>query len=718
LRTDRQVLLRNGSAVNIAPKVLATLTALVTRPGIVLTRDQLITEVWADSFVEEGNLTQNIFVLRKLLAQDYPHRNPIETLPRVGYRFCEPVQALTDELPIEVDPATEPTRVPAAAAHRVIWGWVALAGVLLAIAGAVGALHRHTTVAVEAAPPRFSLERLTDWESENRVTAAAISPDGRRIAYADADGVVLQTIGETSTRPVRAQTMREIDRLAWFADGLHLLLSGISPDSNQAQVWILSTNGDAPRLLREDAREAVPSPDGSKVAFTAAQSSEVWLVDFSGYGATRLLPGKAGTNYPALLWSLDGRKLLMERRSVSSAGVSGPDPREAGLGFRGDYLSVDATNGRILATMEGIWFNVACMESSGKLLFSRTDSDEDNGSSVLWEAGLDPATGGFRSSPKPVQKFNDYRLLALDVARQTGAIAAVLRTGKAAIYYGELPKSPAKLIGVQRLTTARNTSVAHSWSVDSRSIYFESDPGGSYQIFRQRLDRHDSEPLASSSASDALPRRTPDGRWVLFARQVAKDGPRSLFRVPSDGGVAEQVEIAGPADDFRCPPSGRFCALRWMEDDHTIVYSVLDPISGKGAELYRMNRLSDDKGDWDISPDGSELTITVPSLPTPMIRIVTVRAGSSKGTFRDIPLKLSSAVKGVNCTADGKGWFVSTNTAVGSDLFLVDRTGHATLVWQTTVPTWGVPSPDGKKLAFGNESVDSNVWLLQPEEKK
>jgi hypothetical protein len=203
----------------------------------------------------------------------------------------------------------------------------------------------------------------------------------------------------------------------------------------------------------------------------------------------------------------------------------------------------------------------------------------------------------------------------------------------------------------------------------------------------------------------------------LFARELVKDGPRYLFRVPSDGGVAEQVGIGTPADDFRCPASGRFCALRWMEGDRTIVYSVLDPIRGKGAELFRMNRLSDDKGDWDISPDGSELTITVPSLPAPMLRIVTVRSGSSKGTFQDLPLKLGSAVKGVNCTADGKGWFVSTNTAVGSDLFLVDRSGRANLIWQTTVPTWGVPSPDGKKLAFGNESVDSNVWLLRPDDK-
>jgi hypothetical protein len=201
---------------------------------------------------------------------------------------------------------------------------------------------------------------------------------------------------------------------------------------------------------------------------------------------------------------------------------------------------------------------------------------------------------------------------------------------------------------------------------------------------------------------------------VLFARQLVKKGPRFLFRVPAEGGVAEQVEIGAPADDFRCPPSGRFCAMRQMEGDKTVVYSVLDPIKGKGAELFRMERLSSDKGDWDISPDGTELAMTVPSLPAPTLRIVKVKTGKSQ----DLPVKLTSAVKSVNCTADGKGWFVATNTAVGSDLFLIDRNGRATLAWQTTAPSWGVPSPDGKKVAFGDRSVDSNLWLLQRDEKE
>ncbi len=65
-----QLLLRNGEdVVQLPPRVLETLLALLKSRGQVVTKQQLMGSVWPDSFVEEGNLTQNIFLLRRVLGK-------------------------------------------------------------------------------------------------------------------------------------------------------------------------------------------------------------------------------------------------------------------------------------------------------------------------------------------------------------------------------------------------------------------------------------------------------------------------------------------------------------------------------------------------------------------------------------------------------------------------------------------------------------------------
>jgi DNA-binding winged helix-turn-helix (wHTH) protein len=86
LDARERVLLRNGRLVPLAPKALSTLLVLVRNMGHVVEKDVLMAEVWPDEYVEEGNLAQHIFMLRKALG-DSPRY--IETIPRRGYRFLD-----------------------------------------------------------------------------------------------------------------------------------------------------------------------------------------------------------------------------------------------------------------------------------------------------------------------------------------------------------------------------------------------------------------------------------------------------------------------------------------------------------------------------------------------------------------------------------------------------------------------------------------------------
>src|SRR5258706_1692305 len=84
LDARERVLLRDGRLVPLAPKALSTLLVLVRNMGHVVEKDVLMAEVWPDEYVEEGNLAQHVFMLRRALGENARY---IETIPRRGYRF-------------------------------------------------------------------------------------------------------------------------------------------------------------------------------------------------------------------------------------------------------------------------------------------------------------------------------------------------------------------------------------------------------------------------------------------------------------------------------------------------------------------------------------------------------------------------------------------------------------------------------------------------------
>src|SRR4026207_1230771 len=87
LNVAERILLRDGEVVPLTPKVFDILLTLVENRGQVVSKEDLMKRVWPDTFVEEGNLTQNISLLRKALGESPGGVQFIETVPRRGYRF-------------------------------------------------------------------------------------------------------------------------------------------------------------------------------------------------------------------------------------------------------------------------------------------------------------------------------------------------------------------------------------------------------------------------------------------------------------------------------------------------------------------------------------------------------------------------------------------------------------------------------------------------------
>lgn len=94
---EKQVLLREDHPVAISPKVFETLLILVRHSRQVVSKEDLMKALWPDAFVEEANLSQNIFMLRKALGDTPEDRRYIVTLPGRGYRFAEQVRTVTQD---------------------------------------------------------------------------------------------------------------------------------------------------------------------------------------------------------------------------------------------------------------------------------------------------------------------------------------------------------------------------------------------------------------------------------------------------------------------------------------------------------------------------------------------------------------------------------------------------------------------------------------------
>lgn len=97
LEAKNLLLLRNSEVVPLAPKACEVLLTLVSANGKMLTKQEILDKVWADTFVEEANLTHHISALRKALGEDKNGRKFIETISRRGYRFVAEVREVVGD---------------------------------------------------------------------------------------------------------------------------------------------------------------------------------------------------------------------------------------------------------------------------------------------------------------------------------------------------------------------------------------------------------------------------------------------------------------------------------------------------------------------------------------------------------------------------------------------------------------------------------------------
>jgi len=137
---EKEILLHDGEAVPLAPKTFQILLVLMRHSQELVTKDDIMKTVWPDTFVEEANLTRNIFMLRKALGETPQDHQYVVTVPGRGYRFAEDVQ-LVPERDLSIVAASH-AKIEVQVSETRDWRWFALAAVLL-VAASVAAFRMY-----------------------------------------------------------------------------------------------------------------------------------------------------------------------------------------------------------------------------------------------------------------------------------------------------------------------------------------------------------------------------------------------------------------------------------------------------------------------------------------------------------------------------------------------------------------------------------------------
>jgi DNA-binding winged helix-turn-helix (wHTH) protein/dipeptidyl aminopeptidase/acylaminoacyl peptidase len=331
LDPEARLLSRNGEPVPIAAKTFDTLIVLVQNRGRLVDKEELLSRVWAGSVVEEANLTQTIFTVRKILGDSPNDHRYIATVAGRGYQFVAPViESTTNGADIRLETQHHQKRKPDRLGTRLLP--VGAAVVVIATLAIGAMLWRTWTQGRDRSPQMLQLSRFTSYPGVE--TMPAFSPDGKEIAYVRAEHDPLQVqfwatdVGGANiyTKLVGAGTELRLTNHpgadynpAWSLDGQYIAFYREEPGASGLYV-VSAFGGQERRLTHEEAETAGIAwlPDGRHLLVShfsegahASPLIEISLDTGSGSPITSPPAGSLGDAWPAI--SPDGKSLAFVR---------------------------------------------------------------------------------------------------------------------------------------------------------------------------------------------------------------------------------------------------------------------------------------------------------------------------------------------------------------------------------------------------------------------
>ena len=601
--------------------------------------------------------------------------------------------------------------------------------------------------------PQWAVRQVTNNPLGNRVTAGAISPDGKYLAFTDQTGLYLRNIesGETHLAGLRgALPSGFYTALFWFPSGGKLLA-----DIDGRGLWVIPVSGgEQPRQLYQLGSDPAIAPDGRTVAFihhTFESGNEgrheLWVINANGEGPRKLVDAGAAEYLAGPTWSPDGQWIAYGRPWKSAQGpwrsaieaspISGGPPHtlltESSLPESATFvLTIDEAV--LCETWSPDW----------RLVFVPFRISGSEIKNSLWQVRVKSGTAESAGSPEQLTQWEESFLFNPTVTTDRKWLAFVKNRSWLDEYLGELSPDSTSMKLPRSFGRVRPVVEGpRSWTPDGEFLLVESLRNGRREILKQRPGDTVEETLVADSGDVFGPESTPDGSWLLYWKSETGATPDSvsLMRQPMAGGPAAKVlEVpSAELDELRCrysPQANPPCVLAMKEGEGLVFYS-LDPIKGKGRQLGKIEVLgySYMRG-WDLSPDGSQVAVVSAHKDTAQVDAAAqITFGArvdvltlSDGSWRRILAEPADrTISGDNpqatwfyrvaWTADGKGFYVVAKIGDSSNLLHVTSDGKmqpliANGSFQDQNIDDPLPSPDGKYLVFVAEMWDGNAWMI------
>jgi eukaryotic-like serine/threonine-protein kinase len=632
LLPDKRLLLSDGAPVPLMAKAFDTLVLLLEKRDRVVSKDELLHAIWPDVVVEEGNLTQQIFLLRKALGETAQHPRYILTVPGHGYRFTAPVTELSPDVERSGQVApVEGTLVAGARSGQRRTVFVTILGGLVVAAVVLAFVSRRTRLAEGKwlDPASVQMQRITE---TGKATYGAMSSDGKYVAYVENDGdeyslhvQQVATGGRTTVIPRQSQMLTY---LRFSPDGEFLYFARGTLHVGGFVLSRVPAIGGSETPVVDDVDTPISfSPDGRRFVFTRGAISDTHIVmaDVDGGPPRTLATRKAPLAFSlvAPAWSPDGRWVAASVADESKGGrwsivlipTDGGSSREL-------YVTDDRIGAlRWLPDGSGL---LTVLSSTAARRFPP------------WQGGFSRLLGGSiwriaypgGEGERVTSDLADYDLCCIDVTANGRMIAGVLNS-----LVSDLWIAPAEhLDSVKQITWGNPVVARHSWLPDNdtivygdisgrlnavhrdgrmfrlavpeghrvtggvsacgdgRYVVFPAEPGNN--IWRVTTTAGGASRLTNGSY-DLNPACSPDGKWLVYSSR--NDGGPSAFRIPIDGG--EPVPLAaGEAFDAAPSPGGRlvyYSGFEWDEQPAPMRRLRWIVISSDGKRVFTRDAAAD-----------------------------------------------------------------------------------------------------------------------------
>jgi DNA-binding winged helix-turn-helix (wHTH) protein/Tol biopolymer transport system component len=687
-----------GQKVKLQEQPFQVLATLLERPGEVVTREELRSRLWPeDTFVDfDHSLNAAIKRLRDALGESADTPVFIETLARRGYRFIAPVNGSSS-------PSAE---IVAPQRNKSIFSTRRI--VVFSLASVVIAVLLWTAWRRAPSRPTGVIEhKLTSNSSENTVSSAGISPDGKYLAYGDNAGIYVKLIRTGETHPIALPPNFSARVDDWFPDGAHLLVSR-EEQPGKASLWSISVFGGSPRYLADDASGGSVSPDGAHIAafrrvelttYDGLLGREVWVMRSDGTDPVRVAADKAdGSQVGSPTWSPDGKRIAYLRTKSTYDARTGSVEINEWKSARAETLFADNHLSPAVHWLRDGRFIYAL-----NLFYGSNQPG-----STLWTFPLQQS-GKIMGTPKQIGQGHGR------VSHVTGSAdgkALIFRSDNWSpnVYIGTLTVDGAHVLAHKRLTLDESLNLPFSWTPDSKAVLFVSDRNSTIDIFKQASDERVAESVMTSKEQLSVPRMTSDGSEILYI-STPKDSnlkiPSSIFAIPITGGTPRMVLKDVGIENVQCAHLPSTVCLYSIKKGNTSETFQFDVRSGKSTPPSQI----DPDCNWSLSPDGSQRAIVAKSSDEGTIRL----RSTSTGKTRDLVVKGWKGLKNVDWAADGKRLVVSWgNHERDSALLSVTLDGRASVLLRSNnYILYAIPSPDGRSLAIAEGSGTRNVWQIE-----